>query len=281
MLEIIPIMRKPFDGLYASLEKSLNDLDRRLTGADRYSQGIGLIRATIGELPAVSRKFITGRETEVIYHREVWPWFYGKWLLYIWQYRFELDRLAVESAAIPELIRREERKAAAFFRSHREFWMYYKSGSQVLDDHFTKTYTQSRVLDPLVLALDQGSATIGSYRAAWGLAMEAYRNWLAEERLRTLLIVFPVENKDYTWGTSDADFVEWLYGVQAAGAVLYKGKPADISHLVAWAGVVLQKEVVNIYDRFKIIRSRKNERTPFFKRMMVLLEKRMDMTDRR
>jgi hypothetical protein len=172
------------------------------------------------------------------------------------------------------MIRREERRVTAFFRANREFWTYYRSGSPVLDEQFTRKHSQSRIFEPLALVIDQDGATLGSYRAAWCLAMEGYRTWLAEERK-------PQSDPaglagDYTWGPADIDFVEWLNGLQAIGAVKYKGEPADISRLQKWAKWALKKEVVNIYDRFKVLRNRKKERMAFTKRTVDALERKMD-----
>ena len=272
-------MEKPFLPFYISLEKALKSQDHALTGIDRYARGIEVIRETISQIGSLGRKLIRGRETEASYFRQVWPLFYGKLFLYIRLYHFELYRLSLPGSALPVMIRREERRIASFFRTNREFWIYYKSGSSVLDEQFTRKHSQSRIFDPLALVIDQEGATLGSLRAARCLAMEGYRDWLAQELERGTEVLGTGAGKDYTWGSADADFVEWLYGLQSVGAIKYKGEPTDMSRLQKWAKSALGKEVVNIYDRFKVLRNRKKDRVPFSKRMTNALERTMDEKD--
>lgn len=271
-------MKKPFEGLYIQLEKSLAALGREQEGLERYGRGIVMIRERIGEMRVLGRKFVTGRETEVEFFRRVWPVFYGKLLLYIRLYRFEAYRVSLPVEQVPALIAREERRVAGFFRKNREFWMYFRSGTVVLDEQFTRAYSQSRLFDPLALVIDPEGATLASYRAACGLAMEGYMVWLAEEKGRLLQ---PEGLGDYTWDPTDADFVEWLYGLLSVGAIRYKGGAADVSRLQKWAKLALGKEVANIYDRFKVVRNRKKERMAFTRRTASALERRMDQAEGR
>jgi hypothetical protein len=269
-------MKKPFDTLYANLEKSLNDLERQAAGVDRYGKGILLIIDKIRDMRGMAVKHMGTRALEVEYFRHVWPAFYGMLLLYIRQYQFEVARLSMPARALPRMIRREERKAAEFLGVNRDFWMYCKAESPTLDEQFTRAYSHARIYDPLALVIDQEGATLSSYRAAWCLAMEGYAAWLGEERERGLDLSGRGEGKDYTWGPADTDFVEWLYLLQGVGAVKYKGEVADMSRLQKWAKWALGKEVVNIYDRFKVLRNRKKERMAFTKRAVSALERTMD-----
>ena len=84
---------------------------------------------------------------------------------------------------------------------------------------------------------------------------------------------------DYTWDPTDADYVEWLYFLHSVKAIKYKGEPADISRLQKWGKLSLNREVSNIYDRFKVIRNRKKDRMAFTKRGTNALERRMDEAD--
>jgi len=269
-------MKKPFDTLFVNLEKSLKTLDRELSAADRYSRGVVMIREKILQMRALAKKFITGRETEVEFFRRVWPAFYGRLLLYIKLHHFEVCRLSIPVTALPALIRREEKRVATFFRVNREFWMYYRDGSGSLDEQFTRAYSQSRIYDPLALVIDLDGATLGSYRAAWCWAMEAYRAWLEEEKERVMAPAGPEPGSDYSWAPTDADYVEWLNGLFAVKAIRYKGTQADLNRLIKWGRWALGKEISNIYDRFKVIRNRKKERLVFTKRTAGALEKRMD-----
>jgi RHS repeat-associated protein len=211
---------------------------------------VGIISERIRELHRGAGKLPAGREAEVFFFRNIWPGFYSRLFYYLQLYLFELRRLSLPAAALRELIRQEEKKVSRFFRMNREFWMYFRSGAAVLDEQFTRAYSQARIFDPLALVIDQERATLGSYRAAWGMAMERYGGWLAGEGERVEHPAGFGPGEDYTLDPTDADFVEWLYLLQNVGAVKYKGEVADISRLQKWAKWALGKEVVNIYDLY-------------------------------
>lgn len=247
-----------------------------MAGPDGYNKAIFTVRERIIELQALATKRVRGRETEIYYFREVWPVFFAKLFYYTKVYGFEMERRALSADAGAGLFRREEMEAARYFRGNREFWLYYKAGSPVIDGQFTREYSRGCVYDYLSLVADSSGATLASYRAAWGLAYESYMIFLKREWERLDDPAGLDELDDYSWDSSDTDFVEWMYGLQAVGAIRYKGELADISRLQKWAKLALRKEVVNIYDRFKVIRNRKKEKMAFTKRTGNALERRMD-----
>ena len=174
-------MKKQFDGMYFDLEERLANLGHQAAGADYYLKGIELIREKIREMEQLGKASLDGRVAEVDYFRWVWPRFYGKLLFFIRLYRFDLRRQSLSEKAIQELIVREEKRIAHFFRANGEFWLYWRSGSPVLDEQFTREYSRALLLEPLALVIDSEGATLGSYKAAWCLAMESYKAWLEKE----------------------------------------------------------------------------------------------------
>ena len=269
-------MRKPFDTMYAGLNKDLLQLDQGLRPVDRYARAVTVIGERIGKVRALARKALGSRVGEVDYFRAVWPAFYGALFLYAELYKFEQVSFSLAAGSRKRLVQREIGRVGAFFQRNREFWMYYRSGSTVLDEQFTRAYSQARVLEPLALVIDPDGATVASYRAAWCRAMEGYGVWLADERDR---LAGPGPVGDYSWAAADTDFVEWIFGLQSVGAIRYKGQPADINHLVKWGRWALNQDVANIHDRFKVLRNRKKERMVFTKRMVAALEMRMDRAE--
>jgi hypothetical protein len=267
--------------MLTGLDKALEGLSPELSPMDRWMQAITLVRERILEVQAQAKKWITGRETEIAYFREVWPVFHSRLGLYIKVYQFELWRLTVPEEGWADLIRQEEGKVAGFFQVNGEFWMYYRGQSPVLNEQFTRTYSRSMAFDPLSLVIDPEGATLASYRAGECGAMEGYKRFLIREKNRLLGPSTIEDAEEYTWGAQDVDFVEWLNGMQAVGAVRYKGQPADLSRLEKWAAWALNKRVSNIYDRTMVIRGRKRERLKFTKRTEESLEKKWDAQDKR
>lgn len=266
-------MTKPFDALYSDLKRRLQIGDQSDGRPELYLHGIGVIREYIGKLRPLGLKFIKDDGKEIEYFRDVWPAFYGKLFLYIRLYSLELQRGLVPVDSWPAMIGAEEGKAAAYFRKNREFWQYYRSGARVIDQQFTRAYSRERILDPLAMVIDT-DATLASYRAACCLAMYEYLEWLKEERASLSVGQLSAADLGYSWGASDADLAEWLFGIQAVGAVQYQGQPADISRLQKWARLALGREVANIYDRARVLRNRKKERLAFSKKTAAALEKK-------
>ncbi|MDO6431558.1 RteC domain-containing protein [Flavitalea sp. BT771] len=272
-------MTKPFDALYADLEKSLKLAERSHQGPDKYLHGIELIRTSIEKLHIQGVKFIREGPREVEFFRQVWPAFYAKLLLYIQLHGAELRRAMVSADGWPAVIGQEEARIAAFFRTNQGFWQYYQSGAPVINVQFTRTYSRGRIFEPLALVVDRDGATLASYRAAWCLAMQGYGEWLKEERARLSTGMVSAADLGYSWGASDADLAEWLFGIQAVGAIRYKGAPADVSRLQKWARLAVGREVANIYDRARVLRNRKKERLAFTKKISDALEKKWDQAE--
>ncbi|HET6256675.1 MAG TPA: RteC domain-containing protein [Puia sp.] len=266
-------MTKPFDIIYSDLQKGLKAADRRDGGPDRYREGISMIRESIGKLRSLGTKFMKDEAKEIEFFRDIWPAFYSKLFLYIRLYGLELSRGMVPADGWPALISKEEDKAVAFFRSNREFWCYYRGGGGSIDGQFTRAYSRNRILEPLALVID-ADTTLASYRAACCLAMYEYVEYLREERASLAVGRVSATDLGYSWGGSDADLAEWLFGIQAVGAVQYQGQPADISRLQKWARLALGREVANIYDRGRVLRNRKKERLAFHKKTEAALEKK-------
>jgi hypothetical protein len=272
-------MIKLFDIWYAELEKALKAGDRSHLGPEKYLYGMELIRERIGKVRLQGGKIIRNEVTEIDFFRNVWPVFHAKLLLYIWLYGIELRRGFVPADDWPAIIQEEERRVDAFFRANRKFWQYYRAGARALDEQFTRAYNRNRIFEPLTMVMDQEGATLASFRAAWCLAMQSYGEWLREERALLSASTVSAADLGYSWGPSDADLAEWLFGIQAVGAIQYKGRPADTSRLQKWARLAVGKEVANIYDRGRVLRNRKKERLAFTRKMASALEKKWDQAD--
>jgi hypothetical protein len=272
-------MVKPFDNLYVDLENALKLADRNHRGPERYLRGLELIRERIGKLRVQGAKFIREGEREIEFFRHVWPAFYSRLLLYIRLHEMELGRLTMPADDWPALIGKEEAKVVEFFRANRDFWRYYYTGARGIDEQFTRAYSRGRIFEPLSLVMDQEGATVASYRAAWCIAMSDYGTWLREQRASLTVGGGTAADLGYSFGSTDADLAELLFGLQAAGAIRYQGQPADISRLQKWAKLALGREVANIYDRGRLLRNRKKEKLAFIKKIANALEKIWDQAE--
>jgi hypothetical protein len=97
------VMIKPFDSLFADLEKTLKRVEKE-QDPEKYQHGIEVIREKIERMRALGRKFLQSSPKEITYFRDVWPAFHARLFLYIRLYALELRREAVPAdnwAAVP------------------------------------------------------------------------------------------------------------------------------------------------------------------------------------
>jgi hypothetical protein len=223
--------RNAFEGLYAKLENALSEIWKDDSGLMAYTRSIEVIRNYIGEMQAARQKHVTNRDTEIEFFRRVWPKFYGRLFLNIRQHAFETARLSLPADLHLPYLAREERKVGAFFRKHREFSLYYRSGSSVLDEQFTRHYSQSRVFDPLSLVLDPEGGTVASYLAAWCLAYGEYLVWLGKEKERILHPGQAKSTNTWEWKESKTAAVELIQAQAEKGSFYINGKKATATQL--------------------------------------------------
>jgi len=138
-------MINPFDTLYAGLEAQVAGQENEVSGPERFALALRVIRKSILEMRDLAKTGLDLRGAEVEFFRQVWPAFFGKFLLYMQLHRLELDRMAWDAAG-ENLLGREQDRVRAFFRANHTFWAYYRSGSQVLDVQFTRGYSQERLI---------------------------------------------------------------------------------------------------------------------------------------
>jgi len=274
-------MVKPFDKLYDDLDQGFKKIGEQYRGTERYLRGIQLVRHSIGKMHGLAVKFVREGEREIEYFQNVWPGFYGKLLLYIRLHGAESQKVMVPADDWAAVIGEEEQKVRVFFCRHRDFWQYYRSGPLALGEQFTRAYSRDRIFEPLALVIDAQGATLASYRAATCLAMEGYGEWLREERADLAVGRAGAADLGYSWGATDADLAEWLFGLQAVGALQYKGQAADISRLQKWARMAVGRKVANIYDRGRVLRNRKKERLAFTQKIAAALGKKWDEAEGR
>jgi hypothetical protein len=282
---IVSVEIKPFDGLYAELEKALQSLDRDgrrgseqpLRGQDAYLKGIRLIRESMEKLRVPGAKHIRKEAGEVEFFRSVWPAFYSRLLFYTWLYKLELHRGLIAAECWVPLLEGEERRAAAFFQKHRNFWQFYRSGSTLINEQFTRAYSRGNLFDPLAILIDPEFATLASYRAAQGLAYEAYLGWLRMERASAA--AGGDKGAKFEWRETRSAAVELIKAQVEAKSIFIDGEPATAVQLAA---DFQDKYNVDLEDFGKLLYasgSRKKDPVPYLTKLRNAFMGRPKMKD--
>jgi hypothetical protein len=226
-----------------------------------------IVRRSIGGLRAAVEPFADG-DAEVAFFRGVWPVFYGKLFYYLLLHEFEQDRLGIPVAALSELIGRGEREVQQFFRRNRDFWQYYKTGSSLISEQFTRTYSDGCLFDPLCQVVDREWATVASYRAARGLAYEGYGEYLRREKERTANPAAGGGRRRYEWREGKTAAVEYICAQAEAQSIYIDGKPATAVQLRADHEAKYGQDLKDYDKLLYATDTRKKDQTPYLTKLV-------------
>jgi RteC protein len=232
------------------------DIDRR-PGAG-YGSMMLIVRRNIDEFQSGMDGF-PDRDTEITFFRGIWPVFYGKLFYYLLLHGFETDRAEFAESVV---IEREETRIKQFFAGKREFWLYYKAGSSLVDEQFTRAYSKRCVFDPLCQVLDRERATLASYWAAWGLAYEEYREYLAKK-----IAGSGGSRRTYEWKEGKTAAVELIKAQVEAGSVYIDGKPATAVQLRADHEARYGEDLKDFDKLLYATDTRKKDQTPYLTKL--------------
>jgi hypothetical protein len=258
-----------YEGLYVRLESTLEELDSA-TGAGGRDREICAVVTAIEELRVGLPAALADRESEITFFYKIWPWFYSKLFYYNLVDRFELDLAIHPAESLPGLMQREERRAVRFFHEHREFWGCFKRGSSLIAEQFTRVYSRSCQLDPLSQVLDPEGATVASHRAAWGLAFEEYRRYLAKVGSEGTTLA----GSKLEWKETKSAAVELIKAQAEKQSIYINGRPATAAQLKADFEV---RYGVDLKDFEKLLYAgdtRKKEATPYLSELAAAFEGR-------
>jgi hypothetical protein len=257
--------------LYHTLLSEMLDLlaaaDAERSPGEGYGGMILIVRRSIGELRAAMEPFVD-RDAEMAFFRGVWPVFYGKLFYYLLLHEFELDRLGIPAVALPELIGRGEREVLLFFWRNRDFWQYYKTGSSLIAEQFTRVYSDGCMFDPLCQVIDREWATVASYRAARGLAYEEYQHFLQLEKERAANPSTVGDRRRYEWKEGKTAAVEWIKAQVEAGSIYIDGKPATAVQLRADFEARYGEDLKDFDKLLYATDTRKKDQTPYLTKLM-------------
>ncbi|HWB91542.1 MAG TPA: RteC domain-containing protein [Puia sp.] len=248
--------------LYADMQAGLAEIGDYPDTRTGYREQLRGVRDRISELRAVVPGDFSSVEEERWYFREVWPKFYGRYFFFVLRQRFWVEKQSLPSRCWREFIRREEGRAAGFFRRHQRFWVSYRCGTGEGADEFTRGYSGGCLYEPLSIVLDSGAATVASYRAAWGLAFEEYLQWL-QLGAGTLEV-----GEMQEWKESLSAAAELIKSQAEAESVYIDGKPATAVQLRADFERRFRVDLRNFDNLLYAGDTLKKEETPYLSKLM-------------
>lgn len=273
-------------------QKLMSELQQRLNGihsetAEPLQYAEHGIKASITVLEKLKTKFIAhqfqDKAAEIDFFRNCKPQLASKLIYYNEIYTISSNKPIGSKKAIRNYYKIELDKLEMFFNENLEFYRYYRTGNQSLDNKYflRGRYDLKLSLDSFYFQADQRFSTSHDYKVAKNLANDAIRVFLESEIQRLEQssedIGYTPNKRNLVWTGSKVALVELIYALHTE-RVFNNGN----SEL---------KEVVNLFEEsfgvdlgqfnrvFLEIRARKSERTKFLNVLKEKLISRMDDAD--
>ncbi|MGV8096715.1 MAG: RteC domain-containing protein [Mangrovibacterium sp.] len=248
-------------------------------------RAVGICSSALLELREyVNRHDFKTREEEIHFFKVTKPDVLKEYLYY--------SRILQMESRHPDPLPKDRKKylkkmmeeAKRYYHDFPEFYRYYRSGSDHLDDKYFVRTQISCYLNCERFIMDPCFSTSHDYTLAAMKAFEKISEYCRTE-LKKLKSGQPFISKDGTveiksshkWTGSLRALVELIYGVHSTG-VIDDGR-ISIKKLIEIFEALLNVKLGDYYHTWNEIRGRKISRTPFLDLMIKCLLKRMDDAD--
>jgi hypothetical protein len=246
-------------GWYRDLSAHLGELDAAQQDEASFYNQIQFSREGVLNLQAAYCGEFPDRDEEIVYYMEIWPAFYSKLFYYLLLQRFMDCRRLLPAGATGALVEAEERRVIRFFRRHQQLWRDYKCNARWVRDAFTRETSALSFFEPLSPLLDMAGTTLASYRVAWGLAYEQYREWLGQQGDRADVRF----GARLEWREPKTAAAELIKALAEKQSVYLNGKPAPASKLRAGFEQLFGLELKDFDNSLYNMDTLKIDDTPF------------------
>ncbi|CAM3624448.1 RteC domain-containing protein [Flavobacterium gelidilacus] len=280
-------MKNFSDGLLTSLEKQLETIyrvdDRPIVHAEKA------IKATIStfeELKSFVIKYtFNSKDEEIEFFKNIKPKVASKLIYYNEIYNIEINKPSGSKKVVKKYYVKEQTKLKDFYYSNKDFYKYYRSGSNSLDKkYFLRRKHDIRLtLDSSYFQSDYSFATSHDFKVAQILAHQDLQKYL-ELKLRKHKInhiISPSQQQNTSalkWTGSKVALVELMYALHTEG-VLNNGN-LSLNETAKNMEVLFNIELGQFNRIFSEIKKRKTiETTSFLDNLKHNLTKKIQDAD--
>ena len=246
-------------------------------------KAVGLCSSALLELRVyVDQYDFKTREEEIHFFKVTKPYVLTKYLYY--SKILQLEAKFPDPADHKRHLKRMIAEARRYYRDFPEFYLYYRSGSNHLDDKYFVRTQISCYLNCDRFIVDPVFSTSHDFILAEVKAFEKITEYCKTE-LKNLKSRRPFISKDgcvsirstHKWTGSIRELLELIYGVHTLERIDH-GR-ISIKQMVEIAEALLNIKLTNYYNDWNEMRGRKKSRLPFLERMIKSLLRRMDDAD--
>lgn len=253
---------------------------------NRTLAAINLYANAYNELREAVLKFgLNSTEEEIHFFKITKSYVLGEYLYHSKLFEIATKRPVTSIKDQKKFLKRMIFQAQQFFNENHEFYHYYRSGSEHLDDkYFVRTKT-IYCIHPHHFIIDLVFSTSHDYTLAAIKAYEKIIKYCKTEILNLRALKYPfISQKDsaqiktnLTWTEKKRALIELIYGIYCSGAV-NNGK-IEIKELISVFEIVFNVQLPGFYHTWGEIRLRKTGHTRFIDFMKKCLIKQMDDAD--
>lgn len=270
--DLIIEFEKKIESMKASGEDVLCEAEAGITQAERYLRRL--------RKKVVQKGFTTPKE-EIYFFKHVKPQLFSKLIYYTKLFYIESKRPRGTTKCQIKYLNGQIKRLQTYFNDNLEFYHYYRRGTTALDTlYFLRGNLDLRTASAsLQFFLDEQFSTCQDSAVSTILAFDMLIDYLHAEIYRLENSNAP--NMDNTtalsWTGTKTELTELVYALQTSGVI--EGGTADIKEISSIFEQAFNIELGNFYHTFVEIRARKGDKTKFLRRLVDVLEKRIEDLD--
>jgi len=252
-----------------------------------FQDGILLMESVFIRLKSFVLNYsFKNNEEEINFFKQTKPRLLCNLIFYKEVYNIEMNRPQGGKAAQEDYFRKELDRIEGYYWKNKEFYHYYRSGNDYMDEMFFLRSSKPEIhlhLETFHSERDLRFSTNCDYKVAQIFANDMIESYLAieldklENKENNMLSNTILPKFRFTWTGSKIDLLEMAYAIDTAQCINY-GK-IQLKQIIEYFENIFNIELENNLSRaFYDLRIRKN-RTSFMDKLTTLLTERMDKAD--
>ncbi|MFV5685785.1 RteC domain-containing protein [Flavobacterium sp. GB2R13] len=274
------------ESLMSELEHQLKSI--HLETENQLQSAELAIKSTIAVLEKLKSFFIKykplNKKEEIEFFRDIKPKFASKLIYYNKIYTIETNRPLGSQKTIRKYYKAELLKLKVFFDENQEFYRYYRTGNNYLDNKYfiRDKYDLKLMLDSFYFQADHRFATSHDYKVARILANDEIKKFLEEQIAKLGRKAIKKQSpspfpKNQKWTGSKVELIELIYALHTEG--VFNNGATGLKEVTTFFESALNINLGQFNRVFLEIRNRKSERTKFLNTLKNKLIIRMDDAD--
>lgn len=239
-------------------------------------KAIDLILEKISGLKkVVLSKGFKNMKDEIHFFKTLKPQLVSKLIYYNAIYKIEMKRPHGGSKTVRKYLNKELDKLNSYFNNNLDFYKYYRTKSDVLDNKYFVRHNHDvkLSLDTYYFECDHSFSTSHDYKVAKIIGNDLILLYL-EEQLLNIRKDNKLNPMTLTWTDNKVSLIELIYALYFIG--VFNNGNADIKLIAKCLEKMFNVELGNFYHTFLELRNRKVNRTKFLDLLKENLLRKMD-----